>query len=687
MPKTLKLAIPIWVLCGLFQAGSAVAAEGVYWQVGGAAGESWSAWTGLNVMTDDAAAPGAIQPLELKPDQNIVTRLPNWTRYREPIDIHYREGMPRVWRGIGDIARPGHVALETEFIDGDINTFSISRGYTAGGGKGGVWGEFYTLDLGAQIPVDRFVLVPPDGVDPYFQDPYRPNYKFNQYQLTASNDKALVESQVETAGGVQGVECACPDYYQPLDIPLASVNQNFDPVINVTFPLQYLRFLRMRLIPDSFGSFNRFAIADFEVYGRGFVPKATWESAVIDLGQVVNLGRVVLGISKWRREGDRLVAAPEAEVGVQVKIKTGLDPTPIAYHSYNDLGEPVEVSQAAYEGMKPRVWPWDPAAVDWQGPISDDRQNWSFRSAPIRSSGEHPRVPRGRYLQVQVLMETQSLWEFARVDSVGIEAAPLLAERVVGEVAVLGALQPQGHLVQVQAGEPTEFLYDIRADFAAKGQVGFDAVRVLTPATAQFKGLWMGEPLVPVTEDSVVAEARGFVVYLPQRVSQANGKRLRLQLETAVYGASEELGAEIFERTAPSVLQEVEAGDVSPELGTDQLRVVASGASLLTVLGKVEARPPVITPQGDGINDRVQIGYTLFRVLVAAQVKVEVYTLGGGRVWRLQAGTQRAGAHVVEWDGRDDQGKMVAPGMYLARVQVETDQGVLAKVLPIAVAY
>ncbi len=687
MLKMLKLAIPVWVVCALDGGGQVGAEEAIYWQLGGSGGESWTTWTGLNVLTDEAAVPGAIQPLEFKPDQNIITQLPNWTRYREPIDIHYREGMPRVWRGIGDIARPGHVALETEFIDGDINTFYIARGYPAGGGKGGVWGEFYSLDLGAQVPVERFVLVPPEGVDPFYQEPYRPNYKFNQYQLTASNDQALVESQVETAGGVPGVECTCPDYYQPLDIALASVNQNFDPVINVTFPLQYLRFLRMRLIPDSFGSFSRFALAELEVYGRGFVPKATWESEVIDLGKVVNLGQVVLGISKWRREGDQLVPAPEAEVGVEVKIKTGLDDTPIAYHSYNDLGEPVEVSQAAYEGMKPRVWPWDPAAVNWQGPISDDRQNWGFWSAPIRSSGEHPRVPRGRYLQMQVLMETKGLWEFARVDSVGIEAAPLLAERVVGEVAVAGTLQPANHLVQVQAGEPTDFLYDIRADFASMGQPGFDAVRVLTPATAEFKGLEMGDPLAPVAPDSVVVEARGFVVYLPQRVSQAKEKRLRLQLETAVYGASEELGAEVFERTSPSLLQEVEAGDVSPDLGTDQLRVVASGASLLAVLGKVEARPRVITPQGDGINDRVRISYTLFRVLVAAQVKVEIYTLGGGRVWHLLAGTQGAGAHEIEWDGRDDQGKVVAPGMYLARVQVETDQGVLAKVLPIALAY
>jgi hypothetical protein len=665
---------------------NAALAQAVYWQLGGAAGEAWTTWTGLNVMADDGAVPGAIQPLELKPEQNVVLQLRNWTRYREPIDIHYREGMPRVWRGIGDIARPGHVANEIEFIDGDLNTNYIGRLWEASGGKGGVWGEFYTLDLGGQMPVDRFVLVPPEGVDPFYQEPYRPNYGFRKYQLTASNTQSLVESQVETAGGVPGVECACPDYYQALDIPLASEDQNFDAVIDVRFPLQYLRFLRMRLIPDAPPIFTRYAIAELEVYGRGFVPRATWESKVIDLGQVVNLGQVVLGISKWRRDGDRLVPAPEAEAAVEVKVKTGLDDTPISYNSYNDMAQPVEVSEAEYEGLKPRVWPWDPPAVGWQGPIADDRRNWSFWSAPLRSSGERPRVPRGRFLQVQALMETQGLWEFARLDSIGIEAAPLLAERVLGEVALASLLQPPQHLVQVRAGEPAEFVYEIRADFSSAGQEGFDAVRLRTP-TAQFEALEMGEPLVQVTPDSVVAEAQGLVVYLPGRVSQARDRRLRLHLKTAVYGASEELRAEVFSRSEAGLVQEVEAGDASPELGTDQLVVVALGASLQTVLGKVEARPATFTPQGDGVNDRVRISYTLFRVLVAAEVKVEVYTLGGGRVWRWHAGAQGAGAHAVEWDGRDDQGQLAAPGVYLARVQVETDGGTLARVLPVAVAY
>lgn len=687
----MKRLILMLVALGWLPGGHEAAAEVIQWRLGGGGGQSWAESTGLNVMVDDASVPGAIQPLELKPDQNAVAQLRNWTRYRKPIDLRYRPGMPRIWRGIGDIPNALHKEEELEFVDGDLGTYYSGR-RTGEGGTAGAWGMFYSLDLGAQVPVERFVVVPPEGVDLLSQEPFRPNYAFKEYQFTASNDLVLVESQVQTAGGVKGVECGCPDYYQPLDIPLGSEDQNLDAVLDIHFPLQYLRFFRIRFIPDVQGAsvqFTRFALAELEVYGRGFVPKATWESKVIDLGKVVNVGQVALGISKWRRDGDQLVLAPEAQATVEVQVKMGLDDTPIAYHSYNDLAQPVEVSEAQYKQLKPRALPWDPPAVGWRGPIVEDEHNWSFWSAPMRSSGQRPRVGRGRYMQVRVILENRSLWEFVRLDSIAIEAASLLAERILGEVAVAGDLQPQEHLVQVQAGKQTEFVYEIKAEFSSASQPGFDALRVLTPSSARFleHSLEMGEPLAQVEPDSVVNEAPGFVVYLPQRVSQGKVQRLRLGLTAAVYGASEELGAEVFERADTSLAQGVEVGDASAELGTDQLQVVAVESSLQGVLGSVEARPPIFTPQGDGVNDQVQISYTLFRVLAAPQVVVAVYTLAGERVWQQRLEGQSAGRHMVEWDGWDVQGRLVGPGVYLVWVRVETDGGEVVRVRSLAVAY
>ena len=136
--------------------------------------------------------------------------------------------MPRIWRAIGDVSRPGHVSNPMEFIDGNLNTFYEGRDFQGSGGLGGIWGEFYTLDMGMQIPADHFKLVPPEGNDPFFQEPYRPNYKFEAYELTATNDKVAVESQLppQFRSGVAGTQET--DYYLPLDQLLAKVDQNFD---------------------------------------------------------------------------------------------------------------------------------------------------------------------------------------------------------------------------------------------------------------------------------------------------------------------------------------------------------------------------------------------------------------------------------------------------------------------------
>jgi hypothetical protein len=52
----------------------------------------------------------------------------------------------------------------------------------------------------------------------------------------------------------------------------------------------------------------------------------------------------------------------------------------------------------------------------------------------------------------------------------------------------------------------------------------------------------------------------------------------------------------------------------------------------------------------------------------AGQVDVAVYGVDGRRVRTLEQGVRSAGLYRVQWDGRDDAGRMVAPGMYFARL-------------------
>jgi spore coat protein A len=55
----------------------------------------------------------------------------------------------------------------------------------------------------------------------------------------------------------------------------------------------------------------------------------------------------------------------------------------------------------------------------------------------------------------------------------------------------------------------------------------------------------------------------------------------------------------------------------------------------------------------------------------AADVQVVACDVAGRIVRRFALGRQEAGPHVVRWDGRDDAGRALGPGVYLVRLQVE----------------
>ena len=681
-------------MCQLLALAGQSNAEVNRWSLGGERNESWYDWTTVNVMVDTVAAPGSMQPFELDPEENFLTRLGPWGRWLEPRDLDWRPGNPRIWHG----NIPRHLTRDWDpriLVDDDRNSGKILKLY---------WinpTEYFTIDLGVPVPIEQFRFYPPDGFDFYPPDgfdfyppdgfdfyppdgfdelsgePFRPSYALRNYHFSVGNDVAAANRETSTN-------------FTSLSTPIAQIENNFDYGIIVDFPLQYLRLFRFRPMSTDLNAsrpqIQRYGLGEMELYGRGFVPEATWESRPIDMGRMVNVGRVQFFMSRWRREGDESVPAPQASATVEVQLKSGIDETPTSYFTYDQMGRLVETNQEDFAAnLKTRQWPWHPAGVGWRGPVVEDTENWSFWTASLQRSGDRPRLPRSRYVKLRVRLKTESLWEFARLDSLVMESSPLLAERVKGEVAAAGDLLPEGNMAQVPAGELTEFVYDMGGEFF-EGQSGFDAVRVSTSPGGGFLALEMGEPLAEAEPDSVVADDRGFAVYLPRRIGLDGDQRLRLRLQTTIYDAADVVAAEVFDRLGELLPQAVEPGDVSGDIGTDQLRVLAVTSSLGNVLGELNAGRRVLTPQGDGVNDQLQIEYRLFRVR-SARVEVDALSLDGRRRRTLFAGVQSAGQHLQTWDGRDDSGELVPPGIYVLRVVVEADDGNFRRLQTLAVAY
>ena len=84
---------------------------------------------------------------------------------------------------------------------------------------------------------------------------------------------------------------------------------------------------------------------------------------------------------------------------------------------------------------------------------------------------------------------------------------------------------------------------------------------------------------------------------------------------------------------------------------------------------------PVLTPNGDGINDELLVHFALLKVLEERPLGVAFYDLGGRLVGRGQSATEsgKVGDQAFTWDGRDLSGQIVSPGIYLCRIEVEAD--------------
>lgn len=91
------------------------------------------------------------------------------------------------------------------------------------------------------------------------------------------------------------------------------------------------------------------------------------------------------------------------------------------------------------------------------------------------------------------------------------------------------------------------------------------------------------------------------------------------------------------------------------------------------VLANVHPNPSLFSPNEDGVNDTWELAYDLLVVTGPARVQVAVYDLAGRRVCLVYVGEQDNGHHIHAWDGRDEQGRRVAPGLYVYRMQVEAD--------------
>ena len=95
----------------------------------------------------------------------------------------------------------------------------------------------------------------------------------------------------------------------------------------------------------------------------------------------------------------------------------------------------------------------------------------------------------------------------------------------------------------------------------------------------------------------------------------------------------------------------------------------------------------VLTPNGDGVHDRLRVEYELFGLPEQVPVNLEVYALDGRRVAVVPQDLQTAGPQTARWDGRDTGGAILPPGVYLIAITVQSERSGDAALRPVGLAY
>ncbi|HID96414.1 MAG TPA: hypothetical protein EYP53_10230 [Candidatus Latescibacteria bacterium] len=608
------------------------------WRIG-EEGQSWSRWVESASGIDFERSPGAIQPRELYSEENLALRL-DWQDGR-PADFTVG-GEARVWDNAA------LWASDLVLVDGNPQTSTGDRFKRTGGN---FTGQSFFFDFGETFVINRIVFYPRQTGQDEEGRPHRDDF-LRGFELFVSDGHSFSSSG------------------QPQYSLLRRAPRNSRSVVDIRFTPQPVRFVRLRsVVPYGF------EIAEVEFYGAGFSSEATYLSKVVDLGQRANLGEVRWNFSKWERVEGQLQMAPDAGVSVILEGRNGTDDTPTRYFT---KGDTVEVTREEYFKLKPEK----------RGSIKEDREHWSpwfYLSSGQPFPAPGPR----RYFQLRITFygNKADIMQMARLSSFSLRyAVPLLAERVVGEIALKG--DPRARFATVQAGERELFTYDVKAEFSSASQLGFDALRIDLPSRAVFKQLEMGEPFTTILPDSVEETQSHLTVYFPSNpVTMGQNRPLRVTFETAVLSYGTDFVGYVFDTQGEELPQLVEPGDANPEVNTNSLKVLLFEESAGEVLTSLGVLPALITPNGDGENDHAVISYTIIQLVGEAKVKVGIYSLSGERVYNFPSKWRPRGDYTEVWDGRDEAGDLVDPGLYLCRISVKTDRKTFEQSRTIVVVY
>ena len=627
-------------------------------------------------------ADNAIGPRFIDPSVNLTLTDPNSSATKIPLP--YIGGEAQTTDGCGAV--DNHTPVVKKQFDGDVTTahfrrFTPGQGIFSGGtiiagvtGEG--WKNSVVIDFRAAVPVNRIRFFPRLGqeddlllinelteprppLETFGVDSFASNFLAWYEIRVGDNNARFAKSPCDKVSvnlhGLRWVRNQDPQL-----TVLESNRENLDPVIELRFPTESIRWITAQAFP-----LRDWEVAEFEVYGEGFVEETVLVSQILDFGQSINWGKI-----RWDAD------VPEG-TRIEVRTRTGNSPDPSLYFDENINGDIHPITLKEYEKIDP----------SGRLPTVYDTENWSFWSPPYDfATGlrDHdapaeawqdgtPLLSPGPSRYIQFSFRLFSTFTTApRIRSFALQFGNAPAAR-----AILGEVWP----IAVDSFAPTEFTYVVRPEFSAE-DTGFDRLEILTHAQVRSVSVVKRDGTELDLNDFVPdIQADRFVVSFPRLQGEGDSfKQLEVRFVVPVLRFGTEFSGWVFDSDdLDQIKQQIRPGNATFRFSGDGLAVNTPVGGRLLVDIAVTSNP--LTPNGDGLNETLEIAYKLREVTANRPVRLAIYNLAGQLVAELPPITARSGEFAHRWDGRDAAQQLVPPGTYIWRLQLQDKEeraGILA---------
>jgi len=312
---------------------------------------------------------------------------------------------------------------------------------------------------------------------------------------------------------------------------------------------------------------------------------------------------------------------------------------------------------------------------EWSSPVST--KSFKFASPEPATSFRY-RVN----LQTQVGTITPTLKKFSVkysiVDQPVTYADGYISEPVGGKVAM---------------GADSTFVYALSYNLA-QGQ-NIKSLAISVPVRATLNYVKSSGVNLALDDANTYSTIDTLYVTLANALTGTGIDTLLISFDTTLYKSSHTFDVFLYNSTMNDGAGGIKVWE-NTELGTNNVTI---DEYLKEVLMDVKAVPKVLTPNNDNKNDFTVFEFTLAKV--ETNVVIKVFNTNGSLVYsrdkfmtagqysaeKSLAGRDEAPNLPGYWNGKDEDGELVPPGIYVYQVIADTDEGGVIKGGTVVVAY